>query len=180
MGSTSLLNNLQVNNLTTQNLIVGNNHSSILKIINVLKPGKYKLYEETFGYNNYEADVFIEYDIVNKSCIVNIYYLNHPIIQEKGLFRVVKFTEDTNNNIIYESKSYDKFKNILSSRSGLINNSNINDLNFTFGFTGYRVITNSIYRNVNYLVKRENNKVLTELYENQKYVLKQEFIQLED
>ena len=137
-------------------------NSDFNKILTILKPGNYKRNENIIGVGIIEADSSITYDILNNVITSTSIILTHPVLNPIGLVRVVKYYIN-NDKIIYESKSYDKYKNIISSRSGYVYD--VTEDSFKIHWSGNRMITQMLHVNITSHVKRVNNEIKREQYD---------------
>lgn len=184
VNSQSILGNLQTNNLLTQNIqIINDINKKFEQIKQIFKPGFYELTDTIYngikGESIVKSDIIITFDYIKNLLeiqIIHKVHINHPIIDPLGIIRKVYYFIKEE-NIIYESKTYDKYNNIIASRSGIVDLNNINDSEFSINWNGSRVVTNSVDVKNLQIIKRTNNDIITQLYDtNHKLLAEQKFI----
>ena len=157
--SSSLLNNLQVNSLYTNNLVVSDNNinKQINDIIEILKPGLYKGIT-TYNNNNNsikEDTLFIIHDINKKYNFIKYYILKNEKIE------ISNFTINDKNIII---KSTISLKNNISySRESKIISTNDNSIKTLY--KGYKHYTKTFHENCNCDINLIDNGFEVNIYD---------------
>lgn len=173
MTSNSLISNMQINNLYSNNFINKNNifnHFSKLK--NILLTGTYNTNSsiidkseifnmkgiETIIHDNLKNEIIIKWIAIKQQNYIN----NNDY---SGCTKILKYFI-LDNSIAFTNQLFDKYNNILSSHSGIIDLDSISDDGYkTININGSIHYVGIFYNNSYTVFKKKNNGLNIKSYD---------------